>query len=617
MTTTKKEQLARLENEKAKKLVKKCDRFHPPPLKLKRCDPFRRQGLNHVDHENPCSTNVMERLFVQWALLPDVMTGMSKCCRYGVPQRLNQVERDGKIEAELSSDGFVHVDFHESGRIRTRGTQKCKGLECSWCGRALRRELAENLEMALQMNAYNRGKNIFVTLTQQASSNPIVIRAASKGMAWVLSRLMKWNNKHNTNFGMFSTQETTFSKKKKLIHYRSGSSVSFGLTYHSHLHFILIAQPQDLHKLDLLMERLRDWWYAGIEKAGGVVYGTDGNLIAAKRAFAVEEWDAGRATAKYITKHLKSQELVYSETKVGRGLSLEHLKAVLYEGNSKHHKAYEKMFIDYHKALKNHSRFKSTKKIINGLIYRWKEFKDYLRTKKAFEELLGTNYSILNKLNYRQEQIIVSTAQTYEGALSKGGVSMGVDDTPIEHVRNSLEKQSSHKLLIERGFGKQLEKLGLTSGHSEQRDRSSYAKQKIEAVLDEANVLWSGNSLSIIHKIREREEELFDDGIHSYIQKPEEYEDPVVMTVSFPNKLYNWMANEGILINVLYAIRNFLLQGIHENVYKLINSIVEFTTANDGLVDEIDKKGIYKALRMGRGDVGYSGGQVSYRGLTF
>ena len=98
------------------------------------------------------ASSVMERMAVQWELLPNIMKQSAQCCRKGIPRTEKISWENGKGNLYQTSQDFVDVDFYESGKIVPRGTVKCNGLECSWCGRHRRKELADFLEMALSWN---------------------------------------------------------------------------------------------------------------------------------------------------------------------------------------------------------------------------------------------------------------------------------------------------------------------------------------------------------------------------------------------------------------------------------------------------------------------------------
>jgi hypothetical protein len=581
-----------------------------------------------IKRELQGSTSVLERLSVQHDYLghidketgKTIMKQSSQCCRYGIPYTTKVWKTGLTSQEQTYGTGKVDVDFYDNGAIRPRGTVKCKGLECSWCGRGLRKELAEFLEMALQDNAYHKGENVFGTFTQQASSDPKVISACSRAMSQVLRKLDKWNKKNKCEIGMFSTQETLFSAVPKVIHYRGGDAFTFAHTYHSHLHFILLIKREDQEKKERLLKLLRDWWYTAIEKFGGVVYDVKGEVINYHRSFRIEEWvDEGKATSRYITKHLKSMELVYAETKDdSKNISLEELKAVIYRGSIKigdetkevDIAPFVSMLRAYYKELMGHSRFKSTKSIIQEHIFSHKARLDELRTAEAYRRVVGTNFTMLTKLNKTHEVVLVSNIKSYSssGLWKEGGHTMGFDDGDFETLTEEFPLLPYEKELYK------LRKREPTKQELRWRKITKLLKQ----ACDEKGLVWSGDTLSLVKQVRETEVEMFKNEEWPYVLPYNEGREKavVVQTISFPNHLYNWLSNERILIPVLYRLRNYILKKFDEVFYEFMNHIIKKVTRQNGIMKQEDKEGVYKALMIGK-EEGLMIGSVSYDGRVF
>jgi hypothetical protein len=508
------------------------------------------------------ASSVMERMKVQWDYLgrmPDVddwkgFSTAAACCRTGIP-RMNKVEwKGGKPNLYQTADDYVPVDFYASGKIVPRGTVKCRGYECSWCGRSKRKEMSDYLEMALSWNTREGGENVFGTLTQQAQTTTECLVALSKAMGELLNQLLKWNKKNKCSVGMFTTQETVFGKEPKFHRYRDTTAGTFGHSYHSHGHFILIVPPGDLHKKNRIIELLRTWWTKAIEKHGGYVYRLGKkSLIKKDRAFRVEaSVNPDVATSKYITKHLKSMELVYAETKIGTGLSLEALKTKIHLG-SEHQVSYIKMMRNYYKALKGCSRFKSTKEIIGNLVLNHKRHRDWLRTQAAYDFVVRNKYQSLRGLKQREEIIIISQIQQYP---SLTGDKPGEDGETMGSIWNIEDWNTYPKM-------------------------RAYRQDIIKSALADGNVLWNGKKLfcletldDFIHDVREREKHLWKFGDYSYLEKTEEYKDDVlVATFDFAKKLYNLLGHTKLLATVLFRMRNWLLHQEGEWFYHFISHL--------------------------------------------
>ena len=493
------------------------------------------------------SSSVMDRMEVQWNFLGDILKGTSNCCRRGIPRRTQVKWENGKSDLYDNSDDFVPVDFYDSGRVNPRGTVKCNNLECSWCGRHKRKELADYLEMAMNYNySVAGGENIFGTFTQQANTDTVCILACSQAMGQVLKKLDKWNTKTKSKIALFSTHETTFSEHPKRIFLR-GTDMVEGHTYHSHLHFVLMIPKFDMAKRDRILKLLRSWWYVAIEKFGGIVRDYKGKIINDKRAFRIEERVMPHeATSRYIAKHLKSMEMVYAETKDGTGLGLEKLKA--YISTDKHPDrtlSYVKLLRDYHKAIFGHTRFKSTKKLIQQLVDGWMRHQDWLRTDAAYQFVVGTNHRILSQLNRSHELTIVSQIKEYEmvAGFEGGGATMGQsfhDFGRYEFPNAPLQNES-----------------GVTA-----MERWRAREEAITDAIREGGVEWSGDIYTLISDVREKEIELFQQGKFSYLTdantgKPNK--EVLVATYNFAKKFYNLLTHDRKITNTLYRFRKYLV----------------------------------------------------------
>lgn len=529
------------------------------------------------------ASSVMERMEVQWKFLgpDDDWEGMkqsAECCRRGIPRMEKVSWEDGKPNLYQTAQDFVEVDFYKSGRINPRGTVKCNGLECSWCGRHKRKELADYLEMALQQNTRMNGKNVFGTMTQQVQTDPVCVVAASQALAKVLKRVDKWNAKNKTQIGMFSTQETLFSPKKRFYNYRDTTAGRFGIGYHSHIHFILMVPERDEHKSKRLMELMREWWVKDIEDCGGQVFRHNKkSLINKDVAFRIEkDIPPDQAISRYITKHLKSKELVYAETKDADGepinIGLEELKTRIHLGEGPT-SAYVRVLRDYHKALKNKSRFKSTKKIIGNLVLGHKRHLDVLRTAAAYDFVMGRSFSgLLGRPKH--EITIITQIKDYEmkGADS-GGETMG------------------------RMFG-----LRSLPGHLKGLlETWEYRDQRIREALKEGDVLWRGNQNTwvsdkeadlskfigkkvahdpvsdLLIETRKKEKELWETGQWSYLEDEKKRNpDILVATYRFATKFWNLITARREVARVLYRMRKWFLfreDGMFYEFIHLLNQI--------------------------------------------
>ena len=353
-----------------------------PPNPFKRSPQHERLGFNRP-------ITAFERLEVQWVYLRNIMKGMANCSSRGIPRR---ELKDGTI----STDGKVRINVYENGGVCVRGTIKCNGLECSVCGSRKRREMAEVLEMAFQMNAYKGGRNAMATGTQIAHHDPEkTILAASKAMAYILKKLNKWNDKNGYEVALFSTQETLFSPDRGYFDSVSGAYFHRHY-YHSHIHLAILFPPEMCrYTSDHLLYLIKTWWFNGLEKAGGRVKNRFGKIAA--EAFRKDgDFNEDRAIARYITKNLKSMELVYAATKTeGKNLSLEDLKASIYhqtmvQDYSKRD-SYVKLMKGYFEVMKGRSRFKSTKEKLGSLVAEWIELQTRNRMKRAWELVAGMN----------------------------------------------------------------------------------------------------------------------------------------------------------------------------------------------------------------------------------
>lgn len=513
------------------------------------------------------ASSVMERMEVQWNCLggDDEWEGMKQtatCCKIGIPRRERVSWENGKGTLYQSSQDFVEVDFYKSGKVVPRGTIKCNGLECSWCGRHKRKELADYLEMALSWNTREGGENIFGTLTQQVQVDPICVYAVSKAIACVLKKVDKWNKKNKCSIGMFSTQETTFSRTPTHVRYRDTTITEFGHYYHSHGHFILLVSKRDLPKKDRLLELMRKWWVSAIEKHGGFVFRHNKkSLINKDVAFRVEDNVApDRATSRYITKHLKSMELVYAETKEGANLSLEQLKTAIHLHDTEHTNAYIVMLRGYYKTLKGHTRFKSTKKIIADYVWKWKTHRDWLRTQEAYRQVIGNNYQILKRLGRVDEVHIISHIQSYElpkgeESIYHGGEAMGQVFGPnLPKQKKALEEQWRWR---------------------QEQIEDALLNGKIEWNTSKTKVLeneFNGDTDKLILDVRTREKELWELGEWSYLEDDEERrEDILIATYKFASKFYNLLGKNNYNTKVLYRMRKWFLQREDECFFQFIN----------------------------------------------
>lgn len=514
------------------------------------------------------ASSVMERMEVQWNYLGEDkhwkgMRQTAQCCKVGIPRTEKISWENGKGTLYQTSQDFVEVDFHESGKVVPRGTVKCNGLECSWCGRHKRKELADYLEMALSWNTREGGENVFGTLTQQVQIDPICVYAVSKAIADVLKKLDKWNKKNKCSIGMFSTQETTFSRVPKVVRFRDTTITDRGHYYHSHGHFILLVAKRDLPKKERLLELMREWWVAAIEKHGGYVFTHDRkSLINKDVAFRVEKSVApDRATSRYITKHLKSMELVYAETKEGANLSLEQLKTAIHLDDTPHTNAYITMMRDYYKTLKHHSRFKSTKKIIADYVWKWKAHRDWLRTQEAYRQVIGNNYQILKRLGRTDEIHIISQIKDYE--LPKGEESEFHGGDTVGQVFGMMNLPKQKQTLEEqwRWRQEQIEDAMLNGKIEWNTRRTKIVEHSVD-----------GNSIQLIQEVRAKEKELWDLGQWSYLEDDENRrEDIVVATYKFASKLYNLIGKNKQMTRVLYRMRSWFLERKNEWFFRFIN----------------------------------------------
>ena len=499
-------------------------------------------------------TTIMERVRVQWDHLGKqadtgkaIMKQHSECCRYGIPQRI--------VGDRIMGSDHVDVDYHHSGKIKPRGTIKCNGLECSYCGGAKRREMAETLEMALQYNSYRGGENVFGTLTQQTSIKPTCIVAANKAMSDILRELNKWNTRTNSTCALFITQETLFSANRVLINVRgSKTDTEVGHYYHSHLHFILLVPGEDKNKKLALLEKIKGWWFRYIEKHGGRILDFRNKIMNERRAFRVEkDVNQDKACARYITKHLKSMELVYAQTKdKSKGLSLEQLKSRIHleMGNVP---AYISMLKTYYKCIKGRSRFKKTKEIMNSYVQAWKDRLDWLRTQEAYRQVIAQRkHSVLSTMGREKEILIVA------------------------HIK--------HAILL----GDDSEYNGPTMFNRFGNNKAYFTQERenqeiFEEALEEQNVLYSGSFITLAEEVRAKEKQLYDNGIYSYVERiPGEQADIVLETVRIPQTVYGWLANNKILIPVLYRLRNRIKFGYDEPFYQLIKAVFSKVSSRMG-----------------------------------
>lgn len=553
MTTTNSNNASVLSQEqRTAKMIQSRDSFISSLVKK---DKGRTLNLSNPLSSASINVPVLKRLEVQWNFLGDVMKGMSKCCRYGIPQFQH---KDGSI----SGDGYVRVNYHESGKVSLQGVRNCKGLECSNCGGMKRRELAEHLEQALQWNAYNNGSNVFGTLTQKASSSTQCIIACSKAMGQVLRKMGQWNRKNGCKIALFSTQETLFSPTKGTTD-REGY-YDHSHYYHSHLHFVAMFPYEDLKRKERVIELLKEWWIIAIEKHGGIVLGTDGEIINESVAFRVDyEVNAPMATARYIAKHLRSMELVYAGTKTGKNLSLEQLKACLYLQPD--YKPFIVLLRDYYKVMKNRTRFKSAKTLISEMVDSWQRRMDFLRTKEAYRLIAAERYDALLRLGQLKENIIVAQ------------IKCGDE----EGIQNSLEEEGYefHTIKVKRNF-------------TMWGDRS----KKILRFFRSTHSF--GSVTTLIEQVMVREKSMREAGMWAYLQKePEREEDQIIMTIKIPIKLYDYLSNQGKVIQMIYRLRNFVKDGYDDKFYNLFMAImkrVEFF----GKIDEVCKKGLDRLMRI-------------------
>jgi len=324
----------------------------------------------------------------------------------------------------------------------------------------------------------------------------------------------------------------------------SKTNTESGHYYHSHLHFILLLPSEDLKKKLALLDKVKSWWFRYIEKHGGVVYDVRNKLLNESVAFRVEkDVNQDKAVSRYITKHLKSMELVYAQTKESKNLSLEQLKSriSLGMGNTD---AYVYLLRSYYKCVYGRSRFKKTKQIIDAYVEAWRDRLDWLRTREAYRQIISMRRnSVLQSLGREQEVLIVSHIKHAVLAAKEDWVRGPTLFNRYGYNKAVMVQEEENELIF-------------------------------EEALESANIHYEGAFITLAEEVRVREKELYDNGRFSYVERFSGGEKDVVLeTIRIPNVVYKWLVSENILIPILYRLRNKIKFGYDVPFYNLIKAV--------------------------------------------